>query len=192
MTTEKTLKQQILIERNTTHGMSKRPGYSNWKEMKKRCFNPLNKRYKDYAERGISVHADFVDSFENFMNEIGDKPDDGGLWSVGRIDNNVWYTYGNLRWETNAQQARNHTRQRNNTSGHTGVKYRARYIGNGLYSTYTACWKSLCGKSCTKDFSADKYGHERALMLALDYRLRMIAELNAQGAGYADSHGSDK
>lgn len=192
MTVEKTRRQQVLIERNTTHGMSKCTEYSNWKDMKKRCFNPANKRYKDYAERGISVHADFVDSFPKFLEEIGDKPQDGGKWSVGRIDNNGWYTYGNLRWETNSQQAQNHTRQRNNTSGHTGVKYRTRMIGKGLYSTWTASWKSPCGRGRSKEFSADKYGYDIAFEMALKYRLERIAELNALGAEYAESHGSNK
>lgn len=187
----KKTKREVLIERNTTHGMSKRPEYQNWKDMLKRCFNPKNKRYKDYAERGISVHPDFVKDFKKFFEEIGPKPDGKG-WSVGRIDNNGWYTYGNIRWETKHQQARNHTKQRNNTSGVTGVTVRTREIAGNLYTTCTARWKSMDGKSHTKDFSADKYGFEKAFQMAIEYRNRKIAELNAQGAEYANSHGSDK
>lgn len=191
MTEVKTKKQQICIDRNTTHGMSKRPEYSNWKDMLKRCFNPKNKRYADYAERGISVHADFLEDFTAWFAEIGPKPEGHG-WSVGRIDNNCWYTYGNMRWETPAQQARNHTKQKNNTSGIVGVKFRKRLIGGNYYSTFTAAWKQLDGTSKSKDFSADKYGYEEAKQLAIAYRNKMIQELNEQGAGYADSHGSEK
>lgn len=65
------LKREATIARNTTHGMSDRPEYGNWKDMNKRCFNPNNKRYADYAGRGISVHPDFIDSFPTWLAEIG-------------------------------------------------------------------------------------------------------------------------
>lgn len=184
-------RSEALALRNTTHGLSKRSEYGNWKDMMKRCFNPANKRYADYAERGISVHPDFVTSFPKFLEEIGPKPEGKG-WSIGRIDNNGWYTYGNIRWESSTQQARNHTKQRNNTSGVTGVKIRKRMIAGNYYTSITAAWKDLDGKSRTKDFSADKYGHEVAFEMAVAYRAAKIAELNANGAGYAESHGSDK
>jgi hypothetical protein len=177
--------------RNTTHGMSKRPEYSNWKDMKKRCFNPENKRYKDYAERGISVHPDFVDNFPAFLAEIGHKPEGNG-WSVGRVNNNAWYTYGNIRWERAEQQARNHSKQRNNSSGVTGVKVRTRVIAGNFYTSVTAKWTDINGKSHTKDFSADKYGYDTAFEMAVKYRQARIEELNLLGAGYGDSHGSDK
>lgn len=184
-------KRQVLIERNTTHGMSKDRAYSNWKEMKKRCFNKNNKRYKDYAERGITVHPDFVDNFPAWLAEIGPKPDGEG-WSVGRIDNNSGYVYGNMRWETHEQQARNHTMQVNNTSGYTGIKIRTRTISGGEYTSVTACWNDISGKRRTKDFSADKFGLEQAVKMAVEFRKSEIEKLNALGAGYAYSHGSAK
>lgn len=184
-------KSEAAILRNTTHGMSKRSEYSNWKDMKKRCFNPNNKRYKDYAERGISVHPDFVESFPKFLAEIGTKPEGSG-WSVGRIDNNGWYTYGNIRWEQATQQARNHTKQQNNTSGVTGVKTRTRLISGSFYTSVTATWNDLEGKRHSKDFSADKYGYDTAFEMAVKFRQERIEELNTLGAGYSESHGSDK
>ena len=180
------------IKRCTTHGMSKRPEYSNWKDMKKRCFNTNNKRYQDYAERGISVHKDFVESFVKWFEEIGPKPQDGQKWSVGRIDNNCWYTYGNIRWELDDSQARNHTKQKNNTTGVTGLGIQTKVIAGNSYTSWIARWNSLDGKSCTKNFSTNKYGYEEAKQLAIAYRNKIIQELNAQGAGYAESHGSEK
>jgi hypothetical protein len=175
-----------------THGMSKHPAYSNWKGMKKRCFNVNDKRYKNYLEKGITVHPDFVDDFPAWLKEIGEKPDNNKyFWSVGRIDNNLSYTYGNMRWETSTQQARNHSKQKNNTSGIVGVKRRTRQIGKGFYTTVTASWKDLFGKSKSKDFSVDRYGIEAATKMAIDYRNKMIEYLNSQGAGYAASHGGD-
>lgn len=184
-------KSEAAILRNTTHGMSTRREYPRWKDMKRRCFNPSNKRYKDYAERGISVHPDFVKDFPKFLAEVGDMPEGDG-WSLGRIDNNGWYTYGNIRWERAEQQARNHSRQRNNSSGITGIKVRTRAIGAGFYTSVTACWTGLDGKRGTKDFSADKHGLEAAVSMAKSYRQSKINEMNAAGAEYAESHGSAK
>jgi hypothetical protein len=172
--------------------MSDRPEYGNWKDMKKRCFNKNNKRYADYAGRGISVHPDFIDNFPLWLDEIGPKPTDGQRWSVGRIDNDGWYTYGNIEWQLDDTQARNHSMQSNNTSGVVGVKYREREISGKIYRTFTATWNNLDGKKYTKDFSADKFGYDEAKQLAISYRQAMIEALNKEGAGYASSHGSGK
>lgn len=170
-------------------GISKNRAYGNWKDMLKRCFNPNNKRYENYMGRGISVHSDFKNSFEMFLSEIGEKPEGSG-WSIGRIDNNGWYTYGNIRWETKEQQARNHSRQKNNTSGVTGVKFSTKIINGNTYTAWVASWNYESRKKKTKNFSCEKYGHDAAKQMAIDYRSKMIEELNMQGFEYAESHGS--
>lgn len=185
------LSKDVLLQRNTSHGLSKNPAYSNWKDINKRCFNPNNKRYENYKGRGISVHEDFKNSFVLFLNEIGEKPEGKG-WSVGRIDNNGWYTYGNIRWETVDQQARNHTKQKNNTSGITGVRFATTTVSGGTYTAWIATWSegSKENKSKSKQFSCNKYGHDIAKQMAIDYRNKMIEELNKRGFEYAESHGS--
>lgn len=183
------LKKDTLLARVTTHGLSKNPAYVNWKEMIKRCFNPNNKRFANYMGRGISVHEDFKNSFEMFLAEIGEKPEGSG-WSVGRIDNNGWYTYGNIRWETTEQQARNHTRHQNNTSGTTGVRFASEVIGDKTYTRWIASWNQESYKKKTKNFSCEKFGHDVAKQMAIDYRNKMIEELNKRGFEYAESHGS--
>ena len=159
--------------------------------MIKRCFNPNNKRYEDYMGRGISVHLDFRNSFELFLQEIGEKPEGKG-WSVGRIDNNAWYTYGNIRWETLEQQSRNHTKQRNNTSGVTGVKFCSKAVNGTIYTSWVATWNYESNKKRTKNFSCNKYGHDIAKQMAIDFRAKMIEELNNKGFEYPKSHGSEK
>lgn len=182
---------QMLIDRNTTHGMSKRLEYSNWKDIKRRCFNKNNKRYADYALRGISVHPDFVDSFPKFLKEIGNKPEGKG-WSVGRIDNNGWYTYGNIRWETLAEQARNHSKQSNNTSGITGISRRSKIISCKVYSSRIATWSDpKINKSKSKSFSCEKYGEE-AFKLACEHRKIEISNLSLLGIVYGNTHGANK
>lgn len=169
----------------TKHGMSNTSEYNSWYDMKRRCLDPKNDHYQDYAGRGISVHEDFVTSFSKWYEEIGEKPNDSQRWSVGRIDNNDWYTYGNIRWELDATQARNHSKQVNNVSGTTGVhKHRG--------TAWVAQWNKLDGTKSQKSFSCNLYGEERAKELATAYRVKMISELNLLGAGYAESHGSNK
>jgi len=175
----------------TLKARTKHPAYTNWYEMLRRCFNPKNKRYKNYAERGISVHPDFVESFDKFLAEVGEKPEGKGV-SLGRIDNNGWYTYGNIRWETKEQQARNHTKQSNNTSGVTGVKLQKTHLYGRDYFAWVAFWNVDGRKRQSKSFSWNKYGgDEKAKELAIAYRKQKIEELNMAGFGYADSHGTN-
>ena len=186
------LKRDMTVARNTTHGLSKRPEYSNWKDMNKRCFNPNNKRYTDYAGRGISVHADFVESFPKWFEEIGPKPQDGERWSVGRIDNDGWYTYDNLEWQLDDEQARNHSLQKNNTTGFVGISKRTRTIAGNGYTSYKATFKGLDGKNKAKEFSSDKFGDAEALAMAVAWRAKELKELEKYGIIYAPSHGSSK
>lgn len=184
------LSSETTAKRSKTHGLSKTPEYSHWNDMLKRCFNKNSKRYENYALRGISVHEDFVKDFTKFLAEIGPKPLDGKRWSVGRIDNNDWYTYGNIRWETDEQQARNHTIQKNNKSGFTGVHVRSKFIRGVYYDSFVATWKTLDGKTRQKEFSNNKYGYEKARELAVEHRRKMIEKLQQDGAEYAQSHGT--
>ncbi len=172
---------------NSSHGLSKSPVYKSWIRMKRRCFSPSDISYEHYKSRGISAHPDFRESFEAFYAEIGDKPSGKG-WSVGRIDNNGWYTYGNIRWETTKQQARNKTKLKNNKSGTTGVSLSTKNSEYG-YEFWEASWRDESGKK-TKSFSCNKYGHDKAKQMAIDYRNKMIEELNNRGFEYAESHGS--
>lgn len=169
-----------------THGMSGTKEYNSWFDMKRRCLDPNNDHYEDYAGRGITIHVDFIESFDKWYEEIGEKPKDRLKYSVGRIDNNGNYTYGNIRWELNATQARNHSKQRNNTSGITGVGFSERD------KTWVSRWVELDGARKIKCFSISKYGNEVAKQMAIDFRNQTIARLNSEGAGYAASHGSDK
>lgn len=185
------MRKEALIQRNMTHGMSKHPAYSNWKDMFKRCYNPNNKRYQDYHDRGIGVDPIF-EHFPNFLDEIGEKPNDTETWSVGRIDNNLGYQPGNIRWETLTEQARNHTMQKNNTSGIVGVKLQVTVNKHGTYESWVATYKDENGKPVTKTFSTNKYGYDKAKELAVQAREQGLQCLKQCGIVYADSHGAPK
>lgn len=186
------LKSELLIKRNSKHQMSKLPEYSVWKDMKKRCYNKSNKRYKNYSEKGITVCEEWRENFQAFFEYIGSRPNDGQVWTIGRIDNNLSYQPGNVRWELLSTQARNHSLQTNNKSGICGVHLREKVINGVTYSSWVATWNNSNGIKKTKEFSVNKYGYEEAKQLAISYRKRMIEDLKDSGILYAESHGTVK
>ena len=183
------LKRQILISRNTTHSKSKSKEYIAWKDMKRRCYNKNNKRYENYNSKGIVVCDEWKDNFLAFLNYIGEAPVDGNCWTVGRINNNDIYKPGNVRWELLEQQSRNHSLQKNNTSGIVGIQFRTKIINGKEYSSWVATWNNKDGRKCTKEFSTNKFGHDVAKKLAIEYRILMLEELKTFGIFYENSHG---
>lgn len=98
---------QCEIGSNITHAMCKSKEYQAWADMKARCSNPNNKRYKDYGGRGITVCERWVRSFSDFYGDMGECK--VGL-SLDRVDNDKGYRKSNCRWATAKQQANNKRR----------------------------------------------------------------------------------
>lgn len=73
--------------------------------MKQRCNNPRNVAYKYYGGRGIMVCVRWMDSFQNFLKDMGRKP--GPKFTIERNNNNLGYSPDNCKWATSAEQNQN-------------------------------------------------------------------------------------
>lgn len=80
--------------------------YSKWQGMKTRCYNTKSNRYKYYGGKGIGVCGRWLESFENFLTDMGICPQ--GM-TLDRIDSNKGYAPENCRWVDLATQSRNRT-----------------------------------------------------------------------------------
>jgi hypothetical protein len=86
------------------HGYSYDSIYKIWSDMKRRCLNSNCKAYKNYGGRGIKVCDRWLESFNNFLEDMGERPE--GL-SIDRINNDGNYEPSNCKWATNKEQINN-------------------------------------------------------------------------------------
>lgn len=101
------LRQELSIQRATTHGQFGTPEHSSWAGMLDRCRNPNCRSFARYGARGIRVCDRWLD-FANFLADMGKRPGPG--YSLDRIDPNGHYEPDNCRWATQTEQARNKRR----------------------------------------------------------------------------------
>lgn len=106
-----------MIGKNSkTHGKTKSPEYIVWGSMKARCFNTNEESYKNYGGRGITVCDRWKNSFENFLNDMGERPTN--QHQIDRIDNDGNYEPKNCKWVTVSENSVN----RRNKGNKLGIK----------------------------------------------------------------------
>ena len=80
------------------------PTHRSWMSMRTRCLCKTANNYAPYGGRGIQICQRWLDSYESFLADMGERPSGTTL---DRIDNSKGYEPGNCRWATVTQQNRN-------------------------------------------------------------------------------------
>jgi len=106
-------KRDVTRKRMTIHGLYGTPENRCWNAMKSRCYNRKHVGWKYYGERGIAVCDRWMNSFENFLADMGPRP--GPEFSIDRINNSGNYEPGNCRWATKTEQVKNQRPKRRRT-----------------------------------------------------------------------------
>ncbi len=97
-------KKEILLLRNTTHGMAGTPEYLSWQGMRQRCNNRDNENWPSYGGRGIKICSRW-DDFAAFLEDMGLMSVSGS--TIERKDNDGDYCPGNCIWASRKVQSRN-------------------------------------------------------------------------------------
>ena len=92
-----------------THGEShdnRTTEYTSWLSMRMRCLQPSHDSYARYGGRGITICDRWINSFENFLADMGRKPTP--QHSLDRFpDKDGNYEPTNCRWATKSEQIAN-------------------------------------------------------------------------------------
>lgn len=89
----------------TIHGGCHTREWNSWASMRLRCTYPKTNGYKNYGGRGITVCERWMNSFPNFLSDMGKAPSNNH--SIDRIDVNGNYDPANCRWATAEEQIAN-------------------------------------------------------------------------------------
>lgn len=117
--------------------------YRAWQDMKKRCYNANDHRFKDYGGRGITVCERWLMSVAAFVADVGLPPTPEH--SLDRIDNEGNYEPGNVRWANRVEQARNTRRTKLNALTVRAIRILRQHEG----FTYDALAEMLHHKKAT-------------------------------------------
>lgn len=98
----KEINSKRMTKMNYIHGYGGSPEIYCWLNIKNRCYKIKDKHYEWYGGRGIRMCDRWLESFNNFIEDMGDRPDN--KTSLDRIDSNSNYCKENCRWADQKEQ----------------------------------------------------------------------------------------
>lgn len=107
------------------HGKYRTKEYNTWNSMIQRCTNPNHRHFNHYGGRGIKVCHRWLESFENFYEDMGECVDSS--LTLDRVDVDGDYTKENCRWVNWSVQNRNKRLSKQSLSGKCGVMWCKRH-----------------------------------------------------------------
>jgi hypothetical protein len=84
-----------------THGKTNTPEHTAWTNIKAWCYNKKHERYCQYGGRGIKVCEEWLNSFEQFYKDMGEKPLETAecRYILSRHDLNGEFNKENCYWK---------------------------------------------------------------------------------------------
>lgn len=116
------IKRMRIRKLNYSHGYKHHPLYGRWKNIKSRCYNKNVNGYKNYGGRGITVSDEFRHDAKAFIDYAMSL--DNALvkgYTIDRINNDLGYSRGNLRWASATTQCINQRKRCDSNALFTGV-----------------------------------------------------------------------
>lgn len=162
MDRKKTEKQEQVFKLKHGHCLSsgRSPTYESWWNMLQRCKNPSNSAYPKYGAIGVTVcdrwdnHAG--GSFENFLEDMGERPEGRSLNRVGSAS---VYSKGTCEWATSSIQSYDQKKRSTNKSGKTGVAWNK---NSGKWEAYISVDKKKVYLGSHTDFDDAVKAREEA------------------------------
>jgi hypothetical protein len=87
------------------HGLSHTWLYKKYRKIMERCYNPNNKSYKDYGDKGVKLSDEFLNDFKAFYDYMLDIGWYKGC-DISRYNDVGNYERGNLKILTHSQNTR--------------------------------------------------------------------------------------
>lgn len=97
-------KPDVYASRRKWKNPSSTRTYFSWRSMRSRCVSENHPAWKNYGGRGISVCDKWLNDYDAFFEDMGERPDGKTL---ERLDVNKGYCPENCVWATHREQGRN-------------------------------------------------------------------------------------